>query len=69
MSKPISIHLGFEVPTGTAVEIPLRHMAVCGQTQEAGKTTALEALITRAGVRALTFITKRGEASFTNRVS
>jgi hypothetical protein len=65
MSKP-SIHLGYAVPSGTSVEIPMRHMAVCGQTQEAGKTTALEGLITRAGVRALTFITKRGEASFTN---
>lgn len=61
-----AIHLGFAVPTGTPVNIPLRNMAVCGQTQEAGKTTALEALITRAGVRAVTFVTKRGEASFTN---
>jgi len=61
-----SVHLGYAVPSGEAVEIPLRHMAVCGQTQEAGKTTALEALITRAGVRALAFITKRGEASFTS---
>lgn len=64
--KRSEIHLGYAVPSGAAVEIPLRHMAVCGQTQEAGKTTALEALITRAGVRALTFITKRGEASFTS---
>lgn len=69
MTRPpssTSVHLGFAVPSGTPVEIPLKHMAVCGQTQEAGKTTALEALITRAGVRALTFITKRGEASFTS---
>src|SRR5207244_4375061 len=51
---------------GTAVEIPIRNMVVCGQTQEAGKTTALEALIARAGVRAVTFITKRGEGSFTS---
>jgi hypothetical protein len=61
-----SVHLGFEVGTGKPVEIPLKHMAICGQTQEAGKTTALEALITRAGVRAVTFITKRGEGSFTD---
>src|SRR3954454_23968230 len=60
------VHLGFEVGTGKPVEIPLKHMAICGQTQEAGKTTALEALITRAGVRAVTFITKRGEGSFTD---
>jgi hypothetical protein len=60
------VHLGFEVGSGRPVEIPLKHMAICGQTQEAGKTTALEALITRAGVRAVTFITKRGEGSFTD---
>jgi hypothetical protein len=63
--KGAAIHLGFEVPTGEAVSVPLRHMAVTGQTQESGKTTTLEALITRSSRRALAFITKRGEASFT----
>lgn len=58
------IHLGFEVGTGQPVEIPLKHMVITGQTQEAGKTTALEALIERSGLRALTFVTKRGEGSF-----
>lgn len=56
--------LGFEVGSGTEVRIPLKHMAITGQTQEAGKTTALEALITRSGLTAVTFITKRGESSF-----
>ena len=51
-------------PAARAVEIPIRHMAVTGQTQEAGKTTALEALIARSGLRAVTFVTKRGEGSF-----
>lgn len=60
----MNIPLGFAVGTGDVVEIPLKHMAICGQTQEAGKTTALEALITRSGLRAVTFITKRGEGSF-----
>jgi hypothetical protein len=60
----MNIHLGYEVGTGKAIEIPLRHMAVCGQTQEAGKTTALEALISRSGLRAIAFITKRGESGF-----
>jgi hypothetical protein len=59
-----SIHLGFEVGRGDAVAIPIRHMAVTGQTQEAGKTTTLEALIDRAKLRALTFVTKRGEGAF-----
>jgi hypothetical protein len=58
------IHLGYEVKTGTAVAIPLRHTAVIGLTQESGKTTTLEALITRANLRALAFVTKRGEGSF-----
>ena len=59
-----SIHLGFEVSTGTPVAIPLGHMAVTGMTQQAGKTTTLEALIARSGLRAIAFVTKRGEASF-----
>jgi hypothetical protein len=61
-----TIPLGFEVHAGGPVAIPLKHLAITGQTQEAGKTTALEALITRAGVRAVTFVTKRGEGAFVN---
>jgi hypothetical protein len=59
-----TIHLGFEVGAGRAVEIPLRHMAVTGQTQESGKTTTLEGLISRSGLRAVAYVTKRGESSF-----
>jgi hypothetical protein len=59
-----AIHLGFEVGSGKAVEIPCRHMVVTGQTQEAGKTTTLEALISRSGLPAVAFVTKRGEQSF-----
>lgn len=59
-----TVRLGFEIGTGTPVDIPIRHTAVTGVTQEAGKTTALEALITRAGLQAVTFVTKRGEGSF-----
>jgi len=56
--------LGYEVGTGKEVSIPLGHMIVTGQTQAAGKTTALEAIISRAGVTAVAFITKRGEGRF-----
>jgi hypothetical protein len=59
-----TVRLGFELPSGEPVSIPLRHMVVTGQTQEAGKTTALEALVARSGVKAVAFITKRGEGSF-----
>lgn len=58
------VHLGFEIGTGEAVRIPIRNLCVTGQTQESGKTTTLEALITRSGATALTFVTKRGEGSF-----
>jgi hypothetical protein len=58
------IHLGYELGTGKPVTIPVRHLCVTGQTQESGKTTALEALISRSGRRAIAFITKRGERSF-----
>lgn len=59
-----TIHLGFEVGTGEPVSIPARHMVVTGQTQEAGKTTTLEGLISRSGLPAVAFVTKRGEQSF-----
>src|SRR3569623_1213932 len=58
------IHLGFEVGTGAPIAIPVGHMVVSGQSQQAGKTTALEALISRSGLRAITFVTKRGEGAF-----
>lgn len=60
-----TVHLGYAVGTGESVDIPLRHMVVTGQTQEAGKTTTLEALIARANLPAVAFVTKRGERSFT----
>jgi len=60
----LTIPLGFEVASGKPVAIPIRHMCVTGQTQEAGKTTTLEALIARSQLRALTFVTKRGEGAF-----
>lgn len=64
MSSKKLIHLGFEIPRGDAVAIPLKHLAATGQTQESGKTTTLEALISRAKVTALAFVTKRGEGGF-----
>ncbi len=55
------VHLGFEVGTGTPVAVPLAHTFVTGQTQLSGKTTTLQALVSRSGQRALAFVTKRGE--------
>ena len=58
------ISVGYEVGTAKSVWIPVRNLAVTGQTQESGKTTTLEALASRSGRTVLTFITKRGEGSF-----
>lgn len=58
------IHLGMEIGSGRHIEIPARHMAVVGQTQESGKTTTLEALVARSKAQAIAFVTKRGEGSF-----
>jgi hypothetical protein len=60
----VSIHLGYEVGTGEPIAIPLRHTAVTGQTQESGKTTTLEGLIARSKLKAVAYVTKRGESSF-----
>jgi hypothetical protein len=62
---PGRIKLGYEVGTGREVWIPDdRHIGITGQTQRSGKTTTLEAIISRATGYALAFITKRGEGSF-----
>ena len=58
------ILLGYSVPDGAPVYIPLHHLAIFGMTQLSGKTTTLEALITRSGLKAIAFITKRGESGF-----
>jgi hypothetical protein len=56
--------LGFEVSTGEPVHITPGHLIVTGITQRSGKTTTLEALITRSGLRAIAFKTKPGETGF-----
>jgi hypothetical protein len=57
--------LGYEVGTGQPVFLPLHHLAIFGMTAKSGKTTALEALISRSKLKAIAFITKRGEGGFT----
>lgn len=62
--KPQTVHIGYEVGTGESVEIPISHLCVTGQTQLSGKTTTLEALISRSELKAIAFVTKRGEGAF-----
>jgi len=59
-----TVLLGYELLTGRSVEIPIGHMVIVGQSQRAGKTTALEACAFRCGYRSIAFLTKRGEESF-----
>ena len=69
------IHLGYEVitsqeygaPKDCAVTIPMHHMMITGMTRLSGKTTTIEALLSRLpeGFTALVFRTKRGEVEFT----
>lgn len=59
-----TILLGYEVGTGEPVEIPLHHLIVTGATQLSGKTTTLEGLVQRSGLKAVAFRTKRGESGF-----
>jgi len=68
-AMPGEVLLGFEVPTGEPVYIRPTHLAIFGMTQLSGKTTTLEALISRSGLRGVAFITKRGEKGFTTYLS
>jgi hypothetical protein len=46
-----NILLGFEIGTGKPVYLPLHHLAIFGITQLSGKTTTLEAVISRSGLK------------------
>ena len=59
------IKLGYEIKTGKEIGISPSHLIVTGITQLSGKTTTLEALIKRSGLKAVIFKTKIGEKSFT----
>ena len=58
------IKLGYEIGTGKVVGIKPSHLIVTGLSQLSGKTTTLEALTSRSGLRAIIFKTKVGERSF-----
>ena len=62
----VKILLGFEVGTGIEVHMNLHHTVITGMTQLSGKTTTLEAIISRVNRRAIAFKTKRGESGFKN---
>jgi len=59
-----NIRLGFEVGSGKEININPSHLIVTGLSQFTGKTTTLEALISRSKKRAIVFRTKVGEKSF-----
>lgn len=55
------IKIGYEIPTGQEVNIPLAHTVITGLTAESGKTTALMGLAKRSGFKVLIIKTKIGE--------
>lgn len=59
------IKLGYSIDKAKEVSIKPSHLIVTGVTQLSGKTTTLEALIKRSGLKAVVFKTKVGEKSFT----
>lgn len=63
-AKAQDVLVGFELGTGEPVRVPFAHTVICGQTQAAGKTTTLQALLDRADRRAIAFVTKRAEGAF-----
>src|SRR4029077_725039 len=58
------ILLGYEVLTGSPVQMGPHHLVITGMTGESGKTTTIEALLSRGKLTALVFRTKRGELGF-----
>lgn len=60
------IKLGYKVGSGEEVFVFPSHLIVTGITQQSGKTTTLEALITRSESKAIVFKTKIGEKSFSS---
>jgi hypothetical protein len=56
--------VGYECGTGSPVNIKPAHLFISGLTQKAGKTTTLEALVLRSGLKTISFITKPNEKCF-----
>lgn len=59
-----SIPVGFAVPSGRRVTVPVDHTIITGRTQQSGKTTCAEAMAHRVGCPVLTFLTKPDEKGF-----
>ncbi|MCI4324879.1 MAG: hypothetical protein L3K00_03205 [Thermoplasmata archaeon] len=62
--SPGAFTIGYEVPSGTRFDVPLQHTAVYGLTRKAGKTTALEGMISRVGTTALVFRCGKNDLPF-----
>ena len=58
------VRIGYEVPSGAPVEVPLQHTAIYGLTRQAGKTTALEGMISRLKDTALVIRTGKNDITF-----
>jgi hypothetical protein len=58
--------LGFEVPTGEPYYVQLHHTVITGMSDLSGKSTTAEAILRRSESKALVFLTKRGEKTFSD---
>lgn len=57
--------LGYTVPEGEPFYIPRAHGVITGMSNLSGKSTTAEAIVQRSkGIKALVFLTKRGEKTF-----
>lgn len=58
------IKVGYAVPGGQPVTVPVDHTLITGRTQQSGKTTCAEAMAHNVDCPVLTFLTKPDEKGF-----
>lgn len=56
--------VGYEIGSGSQIDVETSHMMVTGVTALSGKTTTLEVMLQRSNVKAIVFRTKLGEKAF-----
>jgi len=60
----MKFEIGYEIGSGERVDADLHHLFISGVTQHSGKTTSLEAFVSRIGLKTLVFRCGRGEIGF-----
>lgn len=60
----VKFEIGYEIGSGERIDAVLHHLFISGVTQHSGKTTSLEAFVSRVARRTLVFRCGRGEIGF-----